>query len=104
MECSSPAQLGVNLEVASALRHDAVDSRQPQSGSLSLGREEWLEHAGLRFPAHTETGIAHTKHHVAPRLDGRVRQGVFVTEFDVARLDGKLSALRHGVARVDSQV
>src|SRR5690349_13436478 len=78
MEGSSLAQFGLHLEVASALRDDAVDRRQPQSGAVFLGGEKRLENTGLRFPAHAAPRIADTQHHVAPRLDARVQQGIFI--------------------------
>src|ERR1019366_8711049 len=92
--------------MASALLDDAVNGRQPQSGSFarSLRGEERLENVGLRRMIHAGAVIADRQHHIAPRLDLRVQLCIIGVEFDVASFDGQLSALWHGVTSIDGQV
>src|SRR5690606_36164226 len=100
------SQLAVDPDAPATLLDDAVDGGQAESGSLSLilGREEGLEDAASSLGIHAGPCIAHREHHVWPRAHRAVSLDVLDIEIDVGGLDGKLSAMGHGITRIHGEV
>ena len=85
---------------------ETVDLAQPKPRSLSwlVSREKWLERMIKDLRGHTGSGIAHADDNILSGGNLRVRTRIVVINRHVCSFDGELSAIRHRIARVDSQV
>src|SRR5438067_7395420 len=80
----SASRFALDPNVAAALLHDAVHSRQAQAGSLgAFGGEKGFENVRLGFRVHTEACVADGEHHVFPRPDSAIESCVVVIQSDI---------------------
>ncbi len=105
-ERGAAPRLAVDPDVAPALRHDAVDGRQPQARALAraLGGEERLEDAAAGGFVHSDAGVAHRQHDVPAWYHAGMLEGVGRIDVDIARLDREPAPSRHGIAGIDHEV
>ncbi len=115
-ECMQPRQvdldrraqpdLAVDLDVAARLLDEAVDLGQAKPGAVAdlLGREERLEGARDRLPAHADAAVGDCGHDILAGHDLGLGGGVDVIEIGVGGLDGQPPAGGHGVAGVDREI
>jgi hypothetical protein len=103
---SALTRLGVELDVAAGLSHDAVHGGQSQPGplALGLGGEERLEGAGDHLRGHARAGVDDPQAHVGARRRRGQLGRVLVLNGDVGGVDLQHSPGRHRVSCVDRQV
>ena len=105
-EGRSLADRGVREDETAGLLHDAINGRKPQPRSLArvLGRIEGLENLPEVFLGNTAASIRHLDQQIFAGRHQRMieRAGIFFRH--IGRADRELAAVRHGVARIDSQV
>jgi hypothetical protein len=98
--------LAVHVDLPAGLLDEPVDHAQPEAGALAhaLGREEWIEDLVADGRRNAAAGIAHCDHDIVAGRSLGMRVSVRFIERDVAGLERELSALGHGIARVDREV
>src|SRR3546814_5606633 len=84
----------------------AVDHAEAEAGAvaLALGGEEGLENLVEDVGRNPGAVVGDRQHDVVARHDVEVQGGIVGIELLVHRLDGELSALRRGIARVDREI
>ena len=92
--------------MSAGLLNETEHHAEPEAGAPPdlLGREERFEHAVEQRRRNAGAGVADRDHHVMAWRDLAVHASVTFVEDDVAGLERKLAAVRHGVARIDGQV
>ena len=88
------------------LLDDAIHHREPQPRPLplGLGREEWLEDPEPGLVIHADAGVGQRQDQAGARQDTSDPSHRVLVEDSVQGRDDEPSAVRHGVARVHSQV
>src|SRR5712692_842019 len=81
-----------------------MDRGQPKPGAFYFGSEEGLEDMRLGVGIHADSRVGHGQHDIPAWLHGPLAAGVALVEIRVLGLDRERSALRHGVARIESQI
>ena len=105
LEGGAFASFAVDPDVAFTLFDNAVHRGEAKPGALqSFGGIEGLEDVALGVGVHAHAGVADGEHHVVAGLHRHMQTGVVRVELDVGRLNGQVSALRHGVTGIDRQV
>src|SRR6185503_9429679 len=68
-DCRATVWLAINPDVAAALLHDSVNSRQPETSTAAFvfSRKERFKNSALGLDVHPATGIADREHDVAAR-------------------------------------
>src|SRR5215204_5760376 len=96
----------VNFYVTAGLLDEAVDLTQSEAGALAwfFCGEERLEGSACHVRWHSGAGIGYTHEYVLSRRQLRVGSAIFFVGKDVARLDRDLSAARHRVACIESEI
>ena len=81
-----------------------MEEQTRSKASARLRREERLEGMVEHFGRHPVTGIGHANDDVLAR--GKLRNGadILLVDKHIGGFNGELAAIRHGVARVDSQI
>ena len=92
--------------MAAGLLDETVDHAETEARSLSglFGGEEGFENPGFHVRGHSDPGIRDRDDRVLAGNDLGRRIDVGLVQRGVRRLDGELSALRHGVPRVDGEI
>jgi len=105
-EASAVAGGGVDMDEATALLDDAVDSGETEAGAFAglLGGEERFEDAGLGGGVHAVTGVGNGEENVVSEFHGSMKVGVGVVDEEVLGFDGEPAAQRHGVTGVDGEI
>src|SRR6266446_2588076 len=105
-EDASLCDLAVDPDVAAGLFYDSVDGCQAQAGALPefFSGEERIKNPQLRLAIHSAARVRDRQQYIGAWNGRRMFFPIALVYFDIARLDGKASALGHGVPRVHRQV
>jgi hypothetical protein len=89
LERRPAALFAPHVDVAAVLLHDAVDHREPETGSaaLVLGREERLEDSRLDLAAHPDAVVADGEAEVRSGRGAGMLAHEGLVELDVGRVD-----------------
>jgi hypothetical protein len=102
----APAFDAVDADVSAGLLDEAVDHRQPKTGTLAdrLGGEEGIERLGDDARRHADAVVAHADPHIIAGAQRFLVRGIGLIERRSTGRDGQRAARRHCVACVDGEV
>lgn len=105
-EGSALAHFRFGINVTARLLDDAIDHREAKARALAhfLGGEEGLENLVHDLGRNTRAVIGNFHHHHVFCREFRTAKRCDLFLVDVARPDGDLAAVRHGVARIDAEI
>src|ERR1700722_263942 len=101
------ASLAVDPDMPGRLSHESVDLAQSEAGTFSnlLSRKERVEGPLLRCSVHADARIRDRDQHEFARFYAVAeRRGVGLIQRGVGSLDDELTAVRHGIARIEAEI